>query len=73
MISIQFFGLIILLLVPYWLIPKQRIRNVLLGIGSLFYIYTLDANALGVVIALSSFSYLMGILIGKTQIKKYLI
>lgn len=70
MISIQFFGLIILLLVPYWLIPKQRIRNVLLGIGSLFYIYTLDANALGVVIALSSFSYLMGILIGKNPNQK---
>lgn len=37
----------------------------MLGVGSLLYIYSLDANALWVVIALSIFSYLMGIVIGK--------
>ncbi|MDD3236215.1 MAG: hypothetical protein PHH43_07830 [Candidatus Cloacimonetes bacterium] len=65
MISAKFFGLLLVVLLPYWLVPKQTIRNTILILGSFAYLYLVDRNAAISVLALSGFSYLMGNLIGK--------
>lgn len=63
MISFEFFGILGLSLVLYWLLPAQRLRNILLSASSLLLIWLLDHRSLIVVLALTLFSYGMGHLI----------
>lgn len=63
MVSFKFFGLLIGVLVPYWAIPKQTIRNVILILASFSYLYLVDPKSVIVVVSLSVFSYLAGLLI----------
>lgn len=63
MISIQFFGILILSLLVYWIIPKQYLRNVLLIISSFAFIYLMDKWSLAVVVILTLVSYAFGKLI----------
>lgn len=63
MISFEFFGVLGLSLILYWLLPAQRARNVLLSAASLLFIWLLDHQSLIVVLALTLFSYGMGQLI----------
>ncbi|MDD2424243.1 MAG: hypothetical protein PHG34_08535, partial [Candidatus Cloacimonetes bacterium] len=63
MISIEFFGILSLSLILYWLLPVQRLRNLLLSAASLLFIWLLDHQSLIVVLALTLFSYGMGQLI----------
>ncbi len=62
MISLEFFGILILSLILYWLLPRQRLRNLLLTCSSFIYIGLLDLSSLYVVVALSLWAYLWGIL-----------
>ena len=73
MISIPFFAILLFSAILYWSIPNQNIRNMLLCLASLYYIYTLDVNTLVVVIGLTLYTYGFGILLDKKQAKrKYL-
>ncbi|MDD2230932.1 MAG: hypothetical protein PHY48_16210 [Candidatus Cloacimonetes bacterium] len=63
MISIQYFGILIIAVLVYWLIPKQYIRNVLLIISSFAFIYLMDKWSLAVVAILTLISYTFGIVI----------
>lgn len=60
MISFEFFGLLSLSLILYWLLPVQRLRNLLLVASSLLFLWLLDHQSLIVVLALSLFSYGLG-------------
>ncbi|MCK9583809.1 MAG: hypothetical protein M0R69_02725 [Candidatus Cloacimonetes bacterium] len=60
MISFEFFAILGLSLVLYWLLPAQRARNLLLSAASLLFIWLLDHQSLVVVLALTLFSYGMG-------------
>jgi alginate O-acetyltransferase complex protein AlgI len=63
MISLEFFGILMLSLLLYWLLPAQWLRNLLLSAFSLLFIWLLDHQSLTVVLALSMFSYGFGHLI----------
>ena len=63
MISFEFFGILVFSLIIYWLLPVQRLRNILLSASSLLLIWLLDHRSLIVVLALTLFSYGMGHLI----------
>ena len=65
MISFEYFAILLISLILYWLIPKQSIRNILLIISSLIFIYLLDKWSVVVVLSLTLFSYLFGNLIYK--------
>jgi D-alanyl-lipoteichoic acid acyltransferase DltB (MBOAT superfamily) len=65
MISLEFFGILILSLILYWVIPKQSLRNLLLILASFAFIYLLDKWSVVVVLGLSAVSYLFGVLINK--------
>ena len=65
MISIQYFGILILSLLVYWLIPKQSLRNILLIGSSLFFVYLLDKWSVVVVVSLTLLSYAFGYLVNK--------
>jgi alginate O-acetyltransferase complex protein AlgI len=65
MISIQYFGILILSLLVYWLIPKQCLRNILLIGSSLFFVYLLDKWSVVVVVSLTLLSYAFGYLVNK--------
>jgi alginate O-acetyltransferase complex protein AlgI len=59
-ISFEFFGILSISLILYWLLPAQRYRNLLLTASSLLFIWLLDHQSLIVVLALTLFSYGMG-------------
>jgi alginate O-acetyltransferase complex protein AlgI len=63
LISLRFFSFLILVAVFYWIIPKQRIRNLVLSLSSLFFISLFDKPAVVVIIALTIYSYLFASLI----------
>ncbi|MDD3235055.1 MAG: hypothetical protein PHH43_01875 [Candidatus Cloacimonetes bacterium] len=65
MISFEFFGILILSVVLYWIIPRQSLRNLLLILASFAFIYLLDQWSIAVVAGLSLVSYFFGILIEK--------
>ena len=67
MITIQFFGFLLVGMIVYWVIPKQYYRNIWLSLSSLIYLYLLDKNALVIAVALSIFSYIMASGIEKSQ------
>jgi len=65
MISFQYFGLLIITVILYWIIPKQTIRNILLILSSFAFIYLMDKWSVVAVLSLTLVSYLFGILINK--------
>lgn len=67
MISLNFFGILIISLILYWAIPRQRIRNWVLILASFGYLYLTDKWSVVVVLGLTGFSYLLGKLIGKQK------
>ncbi|MCX6164092.1 MAG: hypothetical protein NTU73_04405, partial [Ignavibacteriae bacterium] len=69
-IGIQYYILLILSCIIYWVIPKQNIRNYFLSISSLLFIYYFDKYALVVVVILTIYSYLFAHLIEKKNNKK---
>jgi len=69
MISLEFFGILILSLILYWAIPWQRVRNWILILASFAFIYQNDKWSVVVVLGLTGFSYLIGLLIAKKQHK----
>ncbi len=69
MVSLKFFGFLILALAPYWLIPKQAMRNIFLGLISMAYLYLLDSNAAIMTACLSVFTYSMGRLLHTVKLK----
>lgn len=72
MISLEYFAILIVSVVLYWLIPKQSARNVLIVLSSLAFIYFLDKWSVLVVLALSLLSYGFGRLIGKYPKKHWI-
>lgn len=67
MITLHFFGILILSLILYWAIPKQRIRNWVLILASFGYLYLTDKWSVVVVMGLTGFSYLFGKLISQQR------
>lgn len=63
MITLRFFGILILSFILYWVVPKQRIRNWVLILGSITFLYMTDKWSVVVVLGLTVFSYLFGNLI----------
>jgi len=55
----------------YWLIPKQRIRNVFLALASMVFIYLLDRSAFAMVIFLTLYTYGFSFLISNSQRKSF--
>ncbi len=72
MVSLKFFGLLILALAPYWLIPRQGFRNIFLTLISCAYLYLLDSHAVIMVAFLSIFTYVMGRLIHSVKQKGFI-
>mgnify|MGYP001413920435 CR=1 FL=1 len=72
MISIPFFTILILTVILYWLIPRQSIRNILLILSSLTFIYLLDRWSVLVVVGLSLLSFGFGHLISKHPKKSWI-
>jgi D-alanyl-lipoteichoic acid acyltransferase DltB (MBOAT superfamily) len=72
MISLEFFGILIVTLILYWIIPRQSLRNILLILASFAFIYRLDKGSVAVVAGLSVLSYLLGILIHKYPKKNWI-
>lgn len=72
MISLDFFGLLIVSAALYWTIPKQRIRNILLIFSSFAFLFLMDRWSVIVVLALTSVSYAFGILISRNQKKGWI-
>lgn len=68
-ISLKFFGLLIGSAIVYWLLPRQKIRNLFLSLVSIGYITWFDKWAGIMVIALTVFTYLFAQLIDKKQNK----
>jgi alginate O-acetyltransferase complex protein AlgI len=68
--NIKFFLLLIVSSIIYWIIPKQNIRNLLLTLASLGFIYYLDRYAILVVILLTIYTYIFGFLIESNINKK---
>ncbi|MEO8512431.1 MAG: MBOAT family O-acyltransferase [Ignavibacteria bacterium] len=68
-ISFQFFGLLLVTAVIYWLIPVQKYRSYLLSISSLLFIGFYDKSALIVVSCLTVSTYCYGYLIQKKEKK----
>jgi alginate O-acetyltransferase complex protein AlgI len=64
-ISFNFFGLLAGGAIIYWLLPKNSIRILFLTLISFVFIWLNDKNALFLVLVLSVYSYLFGILIEK--------
>ena len=60
MITLRFFGILILSFILYWVVPKQRIRNWVLILGSITFLYMTDKWSVVVVLGLTGFSYLFG-------------
>lgn len=67
MITVQFFGILILTLFLYWLLPWQRARNWTLVISSLLFLYLTDKWSFVVVLGLTVFTYLFGQLIHRSR------
>lgn len=65
MITLEFFGLLIVSVILYWLIPRQTIRNMLLILSSLAFIFLMDKWSMVVVLALTILSYAFGRFIDK--------
>ena len=65
MITFPYFGLLIVSLIAYWIIPRQAIRNMLLIVASLSFIYLVDKWSVAVVLGLSLASYSLGRVIGR--------
>lgn len=63
MISFEFFGILILSVILYWIIPRQSLRNLLLILASFAFIFILDKWSVAVVAGLSAVSYLFGLMI----------
>lgn len=63
MITLRFFGILILSFILYWVMPKQRVRNWVLILGSVGFLYLTDKWSVVVVVGLTGFSYLFGNLI----------
>ncbi|PKN75828.1 MAG: hypothetical protein CVU49_00200 [Candidatus Cloacimonetes bacterium HGW-Cloacimonetes-2] len=72
MITLEFFGLLIISVALYWAIPKQVIRNLLLTLISLLFIYLMDKWSLVLVIVLSVTSFIFGMLIKRKPSKTWL-
>lgn len=72
MISLKYFSILIVSLIAYWLIPRQRLRNILLIVSSLYFIYSLDKWSVIVVVSLSLISYCFGLLIYKYKKKAWI-
>jgi alginate O-acetyltransferase complex protein AlgI len=65
LISFEYFSILLISLILYWVVPKQSIRNILLVVTSLIFIYLLDKWSVIVVLGLTLFSYLFGNIIYK--------
>lgn len=72
MISLKYFSILIISLVAYWLTPRQRIRNILLIVSSLYFIYSLDRWSALVVLSLSVTSYCFGLIIHRYKKKAWI-
>lgn len=72
MISLKYFSILIVSLIVYWLIPRQRLRNILLIVSSLYFIYSLDRWSVIVVVSLTIISYCFGLLIYKYKKKAWI-
>lgn len=69
-ISLKFFGVLVGSALIYWLIPRQKYRNLFLSLVSFAYILWFDKSAAIVVVSLSVFTYLFGVLIDKKNNKR---
>jgi alginate O-acetyltransferase complex protein AlgI len=69
-IGIEYYILLIASAILYWCIPKQVIRNYLLSVVSLVFIYYFDRSAAIMVVVFSVYSYLFGHLIESNKGKK---
>jgi len=72
MITLPYFGLLIVSLVIYWLIPRQWLRNIILIVASYAFLYIVDKWSIAVVSGLTLFSYLFGHLIQRYPKKAYI-
>jgi len=70
MITLQFFGFVLVGFIVYWVLPKQYYRNIWLSLISLIYLYLLDKNAPVIAFTLSIFSYLIASAIEWSQNRK---
>jgi len=62
-IGIQFYSLLIISCLVYWLIPKQVIRNYFLSAASILFIFYFDRYAALFVLVLSVYTYIFALLI----------
>lgn len=69
MISIPYFALVLVSFLCYWLIPVQRMRNWLLTGVSFAFLYFTDKSSILVVLGLTAFTYLLGVLIARARKK----
>ncbi len=72
MISLKYFSILIVSLIVYWLIPRQRLRNILLIASSLYFIYSLDKWSVIVVVSLTVISYYFGMFVYKYKKKAWI-
>ena len=70
MISLPYFGILVLSAILYWLLPKQNWRNLFLSIVSLAFIANIDKSAALFVVILTMFTYLWGWIIASFSNKK---
>ena len=68
--GLTFFGLLIATAIIYWVLPNQKLRNIVLIISSFAFIGYNDINALIVVICLSVYAFLFGYFIEIKHNKK---
>jgi alginate O-acetyltransferase complex protein AlgI len=57
--------------IVYWLIPKQRIRNVFLALASMVFVFLLDKSAFAIVLFLTLYSFGFSFLISNSQKKSF--
>lgn len=67
MVNIKFFGLLVILMLPYWVLPRQWIRNIMLILGSFAYLFLVDKWSIVVVLGLSVWTWLFGRWISTAQ------
>ncbi len=72
MITLPYFGLLLVALTLYWLIPQQWLRNIVLILASFAFLYSVDKWSIAVVLGLTLFSYLFGNLIYRYPKKVYI-
>jgi alginate O-acetyltransferase complex protein AlgI len=66
-----FISTFIISAIVYWIIPKQRIRNIFLALSGMVFVLLLDKSAFVIVLALTLYTYGLSFLVVNSQKKSF--